>query len=482
MVDGTNGGWTSGAVTLGEGDDNSEPTGETDGTTGSSAETPVSVRDDRSNQTVDFGFWQGLRLGNQVWLDEGAGDHENNGVYDADETPIAGVDVELWRDGGDATFDAGTGDDVYVGTTSTNGSGHYYFGHLAEGSYWAAVPSISGGGVLSSTNTSGPSLSLDGEDDGAPSGGYLSVSPLYALSIDGAPSGELDGPGVTADDAEAAANTATGTYRDKDSYLTVDFGFINVPLYRVGNLVWFDENNDGAADSGEPGIPGVIVQLRDGDTNALVGTTTTDADGKYLFDNLAGGDYYVVIPRDQSAGTNALDGFLGSTTSTLTTDANVDNDNDGTDGGTSWASGVVTLGGTNPDAEPTNEILRGDDATDDDAGQSSPRIDDDRSNFSVDFGFYSLSLGNHVFEDLNNNGVYEPGLGRRRDRRRDRPAVGRRDPRRHADHRGRRPLPLHRPHRGRRPTPSSFRSRTSRRRERSTATGPPRVTRAMPTR
>ena len=411
MVDAGNGGWTAGAVSLGEGDDNSEPTGETDGTTGISAETPVSVRDDRSNQTVDFGFWQGLRLGNQVWLDEGAGAHENNGTYDADETAITGVDVQLWLDGGDGTFDAGSGDDTLVGTTSTSGTGRYYFDHLAEGSYWAAVPSISGGGVLSSTNTAGPSLALDGEDDGAPSGAYLSVSPLYALTIGGAPTGELDGPGVTTDDAEAAANAATGAYRDEDSYLTVDFGFINVPLYRIGNLVWFDTNNDGIAQSGEPGIPGVIVTLVDNTTNTTIATTTTDAGGKYQFDNLAGGGYHVVILKDQSAGSDALSGFLGSSASTLTTDANVDNDNDGADGGAQWASGAVTLGGANPDSEPTDEILRADDVTDDDAGLASPRIDDDRSNLTVDFGFYSLSLGNHVFEDLNNNGIFEPGLG-----------------------------------------------------------------------
>ena len=419
VADASNGGWTAGAVSLGEGDDNSEPTGETDGTSGASAETPVSVRDDRSNQTVDFGFWRGLRLGNQVWLDEGAGAHENNGVYDADETPIAGVTVQIWRDGGDATFDAGSGDDVLAATTTTNGSGHYYAGHLAEGSYWVAVPSIPGGGVLSSTNTTGPSLALDGEDDGAPSGGYLSVSPLYTLSIGGAPTGETDGPGVTSDDAEAAANSAIGSYRDADSYLGVDFGFINVPVYRIGNLVWFDYNDDGVADAGEPGIPGVLVQLYDA-TDTLIDETVTGADGTYAFDNLAGGDYRVAIPTvqdavdnslDASIDTTALSGFFASTTVDATANDDADNDSNGTLSGAAWSSSLVTLGGANPDAEPTDEQVRADDATDDDAGQASPRIDDDRSNFSVDFGFSSLSLGNMVFEDLNNNGVYEPALG-----------------------------------------------------------------------
>ena len=424
VADSVHGGWTSGPVTLGEGDDNEEPEGELDGTTGDAA--PTAPRDDRANQTVDFGFWRGLRLGNQVWLDEGAGGNQNNGVYDADENPIAGVTVTLWLDLDSDGIAEPEGDDAGQTplTTVTDLSGRYYFGNLAEGDYFAVIASITGDGVQSSTNRSGnePSLAADGQDDGEPNGSLLSVSPVYELRIGSAPTGEVDGPGATGGSAETNAYSSTGFYPDVNSYLTVDFGFINVPVYRLGNLVWNDYDNDGIADDGEPGIAGVTVELYrvaidPDDAAVLVGSTVTDAQGKYVFTSLAAGTYFVRVP-DQTSG--ALAGYLASTGAGVDTDADNDGDNDangillGSD--QAVISGDVVLGpnapGGDTDLEPTDETLRSDDATDDDTGTVNPvRIDDDRSNFSVDFGFYSLSLGNLVFFDSDGDRAYEPGDG-----------------------------------------------------------------------
>ncbi len=424
VPDAGNGGWTTGVVTLGEGDDNSEPTGEADDNT--SDEAPTAPRDDRSNQTVDFGFWRGLRLGNQVWLDEGAGDNQNNGVYDSDETPIAGVTVELWIDEGDGVFDPNT--DIYVGAQLTDTEGRYYFEGLPEGEYFVAIDSVPGGGVQSSTNTTPSGLDYDSEDDGDPVASYLSVSPLYVLTVGGAPTSEIDGPGASGGNAETNANTRSAGaayYPDANSYLTVDFGFIDVPVYRIGNLVWNDLDNDGVAETGEPGIAGVLVQLYQGAT--WVGSTHTDIDGYYEFTNLVAGDYQVVIPTDQSAAVApaALNGYQPS--SVAAPNANNDSDNDSNaNGGTlgaidGYLSGVVRLGpatpGGNPDIEPENETVRADDATDDDLGQAytvappQARIDDDRSNYTVDFGFYSITLGNLVFFDVDGDRAYEPGDG-----------------------------------------------------------------------
>lgn len=60
----------------------------------------------------------------------------------------------------------------------------------------------------------------------------------------------------------------------------------------VGDFVWVDVNRNGKQDAGEPGLEGVTVKLFD-TSNALVATTTTDADGHYLFDNLYPADYHV---------------------------------------------------------------------------------------------------------------------------------------------------------------------------------------------
>ena len=59
--------------------------------------------------------------------------------------------------------------------------------------------------------------------------------------------------------------------------------------YKVGDTVWLDEggdpmdDGDGVQNEGEPGIPGVVVILRDS-LGQVLGTTTTDANGNYSFE------------------------------------------------------------------------------------------------------------------------------------------------------------------------------------------------------
>ena len=70
---------------------------------------------------------------------------------------------------------------------------------------------------------------------------------------------------------------------------------------KVGDFVWDDKNGNGIQDAGEPGIPNVSVQLIN--CNPLSGIspqyTTTDALGKYLFNMVIPGQYYVkfVLPE-----------------------------------------------------------------------------------------------------------------------------------------------------------------------------------------
>jgi hypothetical protein len=64
----------------------------------------------------------------------------------------------------------------------------------------------------------------------------------------------------------------------------------------IGDFVWNDDGN-GCQDAGEPGIPGVKVELYGGcgvNKGATpIATTTTDANGLYLFTGLCAGDYTV---------------------------------------------------------------------------------------------------------------------------------------------------------------------------------------------
>ena len=67
---------------------------------------------------------------------------------------------------------------------------------------------------------------------------------------------------------------------------------IEPELAAIGDYVWHDHNMDGIQDEGEPGIAGITVTLYDCQDVALT-TTTTDANGFYIFMDLVPGDYHV---------------------------------------------------------------------------------------------------------------------------------------------------------------------------------------------
>ncbi len=60
----------------------------------------------------------------------------------------------------------------------------------------------------------------------------------------------------------------------------------------IGDFVWQDDDGDGVQDPGEPGIPGVTVNLAGPGGSQ---SATTDAGGLYLFSPLVSGDYTVMV-------------------------------------------------------------------------------------------------------------------------------------------------------------------------------------------
>jgi LPXTG-site transpeptidase (sortase) family protein len=276
-------------------------------------------------------------------------------------------------------------------------------------------------------------------------GGTLTANPgAQAVQLVGGGLAAFGNPGDSCTITVSVLSTIPGVYINTipAGGLTADGGVTNnnpasatltvTSNYSLGNRVWYDTNNNNTIDFGtEVGIGGVRVELyQDNGTSPGVydaGDTflsfdDTDASGYYRFDNLSAGDYVVLLPADNfrniGAGDNVpgdpLAGYWSSGT-TITTSGTVsdatandpDTDVDDSDENglstltgsaiTYVASSAVTLG---PGAsEPLNE-------TDTSGGQGSP---DAYANMTVDFGFYRQQLGNLIFSDLNNNGIFDTG-------------------------------------------------------------------------
>ena len=71
-----------------------------------------------------------------------------------------------------------------------------------------------------------------------------------------------------------------------------DFGF--QPRGSIGNRVWFDANDNGVQDTGEPGLIGVALDLVDGNGD-VIQTQTTGTDGIYEFTRVRAGIYTVRV-------------------------------------------------------------------------------------------------------------------------------------------------------------------------------------------
>lgn len=96
----------------------------------------------------------------------------------------------------------------------------------------------------------------------------------------------------------------------------------------LGDFVWWDYNANGVQEDGEPGIEGVTVTLYTS-TGTMVASTTTDANGHYLFEDLTPGDYYVVfskpggyafVPQDQGDDAKDNDADSNGRTADVTLD------------------------------------------------------------------------------------------------------------------------------------------------------------------
>ncbi|OQX02939.1 MAG: hypothetical protein BWK80_56820, partial [Desulfobacteraceae bacterium IS3] len=324
--------------------------------------------DSGSNLSVDFGFYRPISLGDLVWFDS-----NGNGIQDTGEPGIAGADAALFItiDDGKTLIPANDINGAPIAVTTTDADGLYGFTNLPPGDY-----------VVQVTPPSGYYLTSGGQDpddnNNKDSNGYLSSGKVLSLPI----TLSSDDEPITDGDSNANSN------------LTVDFGFYK-PV-SIGNFVWFDTNQDGVQDTGEPGIAAATVQLfitpdngttlnpaKDISGNALA-SVTTGADGLYNFKNLPPGNYVIqVTPPAGHAPT------IGGN------DPNDDNNKD--------SNGY--LNGSVVQSHPVMLEFGKEPVNDGDADAS--------SNLSVDFGFIPeiriASLGDFVWLDTNKNGIQDAG-------------------------------------------------------------------------
>ena len=253
-----------------------------------------------------------LSIGNLVWNDT-----NNDGLNNNGETGVGNVPVRLFK----AKLDgAGNPTDVPDGTpiqtTSTDPTtGKYLFSGLIPGYYIVEIDAPAG--YKSSTGTNGsatgpyesalnPNGDVNDNDDGTTKTGQIITSKAIELGNYTEPTGDGD-------------TAPTGSDADKNSNLTIDFGIFKPAS--IGDFVWSDTNRDGVQDAGELGVTGIKVNLYQG--TILVATTTTDANGKYLFDYLTPGTYTVEFVKSTIGANNSFSPLNG-VNSTPSTDSNAD--------------------------------------------------------------------------------------------------------------------------------------------------------------
>jgi len=93
--------------------------------------------------------------------------------------------------------------------------------------------------------------------------------------------------------------------------------------YAVGDTVFIDRDGDRTQEAGEPGIPGVLLELRD-IAGSLIATTLTDASGHYRFE-VESGKYEVGVAASNFSPSGPLAGSASTTGDSKTDTVNSDN-------------------------------------------------------------------------------------------------------------------------------------------------------------
>ena len=320
-----------------------------------------------------------IEIGNRVWEDT-----NKNGIQDANEEGIAGVELFL-----------SLGDDCYneIARTTTDSNGNYLFNEynvneesLASGlqEYTQYTICIDKSQLVGDTGV-----------EGTPLEGFRLTNNDINGSSDNPDKTDSDGV-MNEDDFVSISFMTNGVGENIHSF---DFGFY--PLVSLGSLVWFDKNDNGQQDDTESGIGGLKVTLLDENGSEVDGVdpVITNADGEYLFEGFEAGVYKVKLESD----TTDLADYLvdSSVQNTYADDDNVSDSNiesgNSTEG---YISAPITLEAYK---EPTGdaEVAPLSTGTQDDTRDSS-------GNMTLNLGLYqTYTLGGKVWIDSDKDGIQD---------------------------------------------------------------------------
>ncbi len=225
------------------------------------------------------------------------------------------------------------------------------------------------------------------------SAGQLPPSGLETLSFTMQAGDPGADPGLINDAGDRYTNRfAAWSNSFPDQLVRSNTVIVQVVSFTLGDLVFADVNYDGAYTAGLDLLApaGVTVELWEDGGSSAFDTTTTDANGRFTFVDIAGGDLELRIPASEFQGGGLLENWTVSAAAVADPDLpdpganeNVDHhaQTAGTEAVDGVTSGVVTL-----EANATPNPAGGEPLFDDVYPWANAFYTDDFTNYTVDFG------------------------------------------------------------------------------------------------
>lgn len=130
---------------------------------------------------------------------------------------------------------------------------------------------------------------------------------ISMLDADSSPGSDSPGERSVLPDSPNDNNILGGgpaVMQDEDDHDVAGYGLRAC----IGDFIWHDKNGNGRQDNGEEGIKDIVVELYRSPGNTFVKSTKSDGLGKYLFDNVVPGNYFLkfIVPGQYTVTTSKV--------------------------------------------------------------------------------------------------------------------------------------------------------------------------------